>query len=143
MEDCIFCKIINGEVEHNKIYEDEHSFAFLDRTAINKGHTLVVPKTHVSTLLKLNDKERDAIFKTAQKIAGSFKEAVGTDNFNISMNNGKFAGQVVFHAHVHVIPRFENDGYDHWEGKDCSPIESKNIAKKIRDTLARLRNSAW
>lgn len=104
--DCIFCKIIAGEIPTTKVYEDEQTFAFLDIHPNSKGHTLVIPKKHTRNILDIEDAECANLFVKAKKIAVVIKEVLGADGINVSMNNEKAAGQLVFHAHVHIIPRY-------------------------------------
>lgn len=134
MDDCIFCKIIKGEIPCQKVYEDDKVFCFLDINPVNPGHTLVVPKTHSKQLLQMDDSDVAEVFQCAKKIAAAVVTGVGADGFNIGMNNEAAAGQAVWHAHVHVIPRFGNDGLRHWPGK---PYQD-NQAKEIQDRILKL-----
>ena len=109
MEDCIFCKVVEGKIPCAKIYEDEKVISFLDISPNNKGHCLVVPKRHSANLLDMEEEDFEAAVKAARKVALSVSKSLNS-GFNLIMNNGKEAGQVVFHAHIHIIPRFENDG---------------------------------
>jgi histidine triad (HIT) family protein len=109
MKDCIFCKIINGEIPCAKVYEDDKTFCFLDIAPGNKGHCLVVPKHHCQNYLEIPESDLEAFASTVKKVALSVSKALNSE-FNLVMNNGKNAGQIVFHAHMHIIPRFENDG---------------------------------
>ncbi|MEM4282648.1 MAG: HIT family protein [Candidatus Woesearchaeota archaeon] len=131
MSDCIFCKIIKKEIPANIVYENDKVIAFLDIRPINTGHMLVVPKTHNVNLL---DTPEDILCELAiatKKISAAVIKAVGAQGFNIGMNNGKAAGQLVMHAHLHIIPRFPNDGLRHWPGKESSKEELEAIAKEI------------
>jgi histidine triad (HIT) family protein len=137
-ENCIFCKIAHKEIPSDKIYEDENVFAFLDIHPVNKGHALVIPKKHAVNIYDIEDEEISKVIKTAQKIAKQLKVVVKADGINIHMNNEKAGGQAVFHAHIHVIPRHENDGLTHWES--CGGYkegESKEIAKILEDLLSK------
>ncbi|MBI4149852.1 HIT family protein [Candidatus Woesearchaeota archaeon] len=135
MTDCIFCKIIKGEVPSSKIYEDDNVYAFLDISPVNPGHTLVVPKQHCTDLYEMTNDEINAVFTTAKRIAKAVVRGVQADGVNIGMNNGKAAGQIVFHAHIHVIPRFMNDGYHHWHGKPYEGGQQAEVAKRIVTNL--------
>ena len=104
--DCIFCKIIKGEIPSAKIYEDEKIIAFLDIAPANKGHALVLPKKHYGTLLDTPEPIVDDIMRVAKKVARAQSNAIGNSGFNILINNNKEAGQLVPHVHVHIIPRF-------------------------------------
>lgn len=135
MPDCIFCKIIKGEIPTDKVYEDKAALAFLDISPVNKGHVLVIPKQHFETLLDLPDKVLHQTMKIVKKTAKAVMLALNADGFNISMNNFGAAGQIVSHVHFHVIPRFSKDGLKHWPGKEYKGNESKEIAKKISSKL--------
>lgn len=110
MEECIFCKIAQGKIPSAKVYEDDKVIAFLDIAPNNKGHCLVVPRAHSEDLLRMNEEDLSSIMGVSQKVAKALTKAFDCHAFNLIMNNGKEAGQVVFHSHIHVIPRFENDG---------------------------------
>ena len=109
-EDCIFCKIANGEIPARTIYEDDLFRVILDMNPATKGHALILPKEHYKNLLDLGEKEMVALLKVAQKVALRMKEKLHYDGLNVLQNNGEIAGQTVFHFHLHLIPRFENDG---------------------------------
>ena len=134
-ENCVFCKIVKGEVPAYKVYEDEFVLAFLDINPINDGHTLVIPKKHHEDFLHLDEKEIAELMHAVQKVAKAVKKATNADGINIGMNIGKAAGQIIFHAHVHVIPRFENDGYKHWERKHKDKPNFEEIAKRIKENF--------
>ncbi|MBD3249659.1 HIT domain-containing protein [Candidatus Woesearchaeota archaeon] len=135
MQDCIFCKIVNGEIPCSKIYEDEKVLAFLDISPINKGHVLLIPKEHHKDLFDTPDDTLAAFAKTAKKIAKAIEQATDADGINLGQNNGKAAGQEVFHAHIHIIPRFSDDGLKHWPGGKYKEGEEKEFAEKIRSKL--------
>ncbi|MBU1854521.1 MAG: HIT family protein, partial [Nanoarchaeota archaeon] len=105
-DDCLFCKIVKGEISSAKVYEDDEFFAFLDIKPVNKGHTLVVPKHHCRNLLDFPKAEETDLMEFLKKVANAVVKAVGADGFNLGMNNEAAAGQVIFHAHFHIIPRF-------------------------------------
>ncbi|MDB5265037.1 MAG: HIT-like protein [Parcubacteria group bacterium] len=137
MEDTIFMKIINREIPAEIIHEDEDTLAFLDSHPINLGHALVIPKVPSRNLLDINQESFAAVMKTVHKLTPVIKETVGADGINIQMNNEEPAGQAVFHTHVHIIPRFENDGYAHWQAKTpYNPSESSKLAEKLRAVLS-------
>ena len=135
MSDCIFCKVIHGELPSFKIYEDEKTLAFLDIRPVNPGHTLVVPKKHSVDIFEIEEEEWDAVMKTTRVVAHALEKALSPIGINLSMNNRSGAGQVVFHAHVHVMPRFENDGWKIWIGKLYAEGEAAAVAGKIREKL--------
>lgn len=136
MERTIFEKIIAKEIPANIIYEDTDTLAFLDIAPNNPGHTLVVPKTHSRNLLDISEDSWLAVMRTVYKIAPVIKAAVGADGINIAMNNEPAAGQVVFHTHVHLIPRHEGDGFKHFPQGEYQPGEAEMLREKIRDLLA-------
>ncbi len=137
MEDTVFMKIIRREIPADIVYEDEHTLAFLDMKPINPGHTLVIPKKFARNIFDVDDETLAAVTRTVRKIALALQEILGAEGVNISMNNESAAGQLVFHFHVHVIPRFANDGYEHWCGKAYpSDTAAKEVAEKIRQALA-------
>lgn len=107
--DCIFCKILEKEVPSYKIYEDENVLAFLDITQGTKGHTLVIPKKHIKNVYELDEETASEIFRVVPKIANALKKAFNPIGLNIVNNNEKPL-QSVFHFHIHLIPRYENDG---------------------------------
>ncbi len=136
MNDCLFCKIIEGEISATKVYEDEKTFAFLDVNPNNIGHTLVVPKTHSRNIFDIKKEDLEPLFDTVQKIAKAIKESLNSDGINIISNNERAAGQLVFHTHVHVIPRIESDGFKSWKGKvSYKEGEADAVAKKIKEKL--------
>jgi histidine triad (HIT) family protein len=132
MEDCIFCKIIRGEIPSSKVYEDEKTFAFLDISPINIGHTLIVPKKHSKNMLEDGDDDLKACIHAAKKVAKAVVKAVGADGFNLGVNTNEAAGQAVFHTHFHIIPRFSDDGLKHWPGKKADLDEMKKIQTNIK-----------
>ena len=134
--DCIFCKIVKGEIPSSKIYEDNDVLAFLDLFPVHKGHTLVIPKEHHETLLDVPDELLKKLIVAVKKIVSAVKKGVNADGISLSMSNYKAAGQVVPHAHFHIMPRYENDGLKLWpQGKyeegEMEEIKEK-IAKEIR-----------
>ncbi|MGT2930240.1 HIT family protein [Streptococcus dentasini] len=108
MDKCIFCQIIAGEIPSSKIYEDDKVLAFLDISQTTKGHTLVIPKKHVRNMLDMSEQVATDLFKRLPKLARAVKTATGAKGLNILNNNEEIAGQSVFHAHVHIIPRYSN-----------------------------------
>ncbi len=109
MNDCVFCKIVQGEIPSRKIYEDADCIAFLDINPANPGHCLVIPKNHSENIYDIPDDELKKIIIVAKKVAINIKEKLSVSGINIMQNNSRIAGQIVNHMHFHVIPRFEND----------------------------------
>src|SRR3989344_20010 len=136
MKDCVFCKIIRGDLPSHKIYEDDATLAFLDIHPVAQGHTLVIPKnTESYNLLDISEEDWVAIARTVRKLAPIIEKATGADGVNIMMNNRAHAGQVVDHPHVHIIPRFKGDGLRQWIHSSYPDGEAATIAKKIRGML--------
>lgn len=135
-ENCIFCKIIAGQIPCTKIYEDERSFAFLDINPINEGHTLVIPKHHAENIMTVRKEDLAAVMETVRTLAPKIQRAVNADGINIGINNGSAAGQLVFHMHVHVMPRKDGDGYAHWHREEKPTSEAlEKTANTIRAEL--------
>ena len=107
MADCIFCKIIAGEIPSSKVYEDDLVVAFLDISQVTPGHTLVVPKQHFRNLLEMDADSSSQLFARVPDIARKVMKATGAKGMNILNNNEEIAGQTVFHTHVHLAPRYE------------------------------------
>ncbi|MBI4018879.1 MAG: HIT family protein [Candidatus Aenigmarchaeota archaeon] len=107
--DCLFCKIISGEIPSKKIYEDASSVGFLDINPANPGHTLVVPKRHSENIFDADDESLKGAIVAVKKVTSMIKERTGCQGVNIVQNNGKAAGQIVSHVHFHVIPRNQGD----------------------------------
>ncbi|MDQ0268933.1 HIT family protein [Cytobacillus purgationiresistens] len=111
MSDCIFCKIVNGDIPAAKVYENEHVVAFLDISQVTKGHTLVIPKIHKENLFELDPEMARDVFESVPEIANALKKAFNPIGLNLINNNGEHAGQTVFHYHMHLIPRYgKGDG---------------------------------
>lgn len=138
-QNCIFCKIIQGEIPSAKVYEDEEIYAFLDISQVTKGHTLIIPKKHVENIYETNEEIASSLFARVPKIANALKKAYQPAGINILNNNGKAAGQTVFHIHIHLIPRYdESDGYDaKWvtNNEAYTPEDLAEIAQKIAAEL--------
>jgi len=136
MDDCIFCKIVKGEIPSSKIYEDDFTIAFLDISPINKGHALVIPKKHFSDIHDLPVEEMRNVGAAVKKVADAIKAVTGAPGINVLQANGKEAGQEVMHFHAHIIPRFENDGSGmKWPKKEYQENEMNSLAEKIRSKL--------
>lgn len=135
-EDCIFCRIANGEIPCAKVFESETCLAFLDIAPVNPGHTLVLPKAHHVTLMDIPPALGADLMEALSKVAGAVKEATGADGINLMQNNFAAAGQVVPHAHFHIIPRFEGDGHELWPQKSyASNDEMTRLAEAISRKL--------
>lgn len=132
-DDCIFCKLANGIIPTNSIYEDEDFNVILDAAPATKGHALILPKEHADNLYELPEETAAKVLVLAKKLATKMTEKLGCDGFNIVQNNGTVAGQTVFHFHMHLIPRYNNDGQKiAWEPQKVEAEELKNT----KDILA-------
>ena len=110
MDSCIFCKIVNNEIPAKKIFEDDDNLAFLDITPAAKGHTMVISKTHAATILELQDDKLQSLMLAVKKITKKIQDKLNPDGFSFGINHGKVSGQSVPHLHIHIFPRYENDG---------------------------------
>jgi histidine triad (HIT) family protein len=135
-DDCIFCKIVAGEIPANRIYEDETLLVFLDNGPISDGHTLVIPKPHFEKLHDCPAELLGQIFSRLGKIAGAVSTAMNSDGYNLLCNNGRAAGQVVEHLHFHIIPRNVGDGLlNRWPSYAYEQGKIEAIADKIRQNV--------
>lgn len=132
---CIFCKIIKREIPCSKIYEDEKILAFLDIQPVHEGHCLIIPKEHSETILDTKDKYLQAMILTSKKIAKPIMEATKSDGFNIHINTKRAAGQLVDHVHIHIIPRFKEDGLKLWAQLPYQEGKMQEITNKIKSLL--------
>ena len=108
-DNCIFCKIANGEIPSRTMYENERFRVILDLSPATKGHVLIIPKAHYQDLFELPEELASEVFVLAKNISARIKEKLKCDGLNIVQNNGKVAGQTVFHFHLHIIPRYIDD----------------------------------
>ena len=133
-DDCIFCKIANGEIPTNSIYEDEKFRVILDMGPATKGHALILPKEHYANLYELPEDWAAEAMVLAKRMAGSMTEKLGCDGFNIVQNNNEVAGQTVFHFHMHLIPRYENDNQRiSWNPTEMTQDELEAVKKQITE----------
>ncbi|MCM1533698.1 MAG: HIT family protein [Corallococcus sp.] len=131
MNDCIFCKILKGEIPSYKIYEDDKTYAFLDISCDSYGHTLVIPKKHCTNVLDCDADDLQAVIATAQKISRHFVKDCGFSGVNILNASGASAQQSVFHLHFHIIPRKEGDGLNTWGLNDKFEFDLADVANKL------------
>ena len=135
-EDCIFCKIANGEIPSTTIYEDDEFRAILDISPAAKGHTLILPKNHYDNAYEMDCEAAAKVFPLAAKIAKAMKQAMGCDGVNILQNNEEAAGQTVFHFHTHIIPRYADDSVNvNWKPLETESAEQEQIAQKIKSGM--------
>lgn len=132
---CIFCKILNGEIPSNKVFENDNFIAILDAFPANEGHTLVIPKKHYENIFEIDEDTLKEGYAIAKKIATSIKKSLNVEDINILQNNGTLAGQTVNHFHIHIIPRKEND-------KVVIKSEQINVDNnRINEILNSIKNS--
>ena len=135
-DNCIFCKLANGDIPTNTVYEDSDFRAIMDASPAKKGHVIILPKQHASDVFSLDPDTVGKAFKVARKIAAAVKQVTGCDGVNILQNNGEAAGQTVFHFHVHVIPRFKNDTVNiGWDHEEYAPGEAEKLAKELANAV--------
>ena len=129
---CIFCKIANGEIPSRTVYEDEDFRVILDLNPATKGHALILPKNHFKNLYEIDDETAAKVLPLAKKMATTMTEKLGADGFNIVQNNNEVAGQTVFHFHMHLIPRYQDDNQNLvMQPNEMSPEE----LDAVRDTI--------
>ncbi|MEM7826647.1 MAG: HIT family protein [Candidatus Aenigmatarchaeota archaeon] len=129
---CVFCDIVNGKIGSQKVYEGEEFLAFLDINPRSRGHCLVIPKEHYPTLLDMPAEKVYGLFNITKLVAERITNKMGAKGFNICMNNGRDAGQVIPHAHVHVIPRYGED-------KEIAIESGLPIKEELRGELEKIR----
>lgn len=130
--DCIFCKIVSGEIPSYKVYEDDSVLAFLDIAPVSPGHTIVIPKKHYKNFEDIPESELYAVAGAIKKIGKSIKENLGVEGYNVSENNDPVAGQIVPHIHFHIIPRSEGDGLKLWPQGKYADNEAEKVLNKIK-----------
>ncbi len=135
-ESCIFCKIVHKQAQASIIYEDEEVMVFLDIRPLNIGHSLVIPKAHYIDIFDTPEKELTHVHKIAKKVSNAIKKATGADGISIIQQNGKAAGQDIFHIHVHVVPRFEGQKLPSFsELREVERAKLDMMTKKIKQYL--------
>lgn len=138
-DDCLFCKLVSGELPSAKVYEDEHVFAFTDISQVTKGHTLVVPKVHTRDIYSTSDEIAGNLFAAIPKIARAIKKTYHPVGLNLLNNNEILAGQTVFHFHMHIIPRYDKtDGFGAlWETRNdlFTMTDLQKIAQDIQTNI--------
>src|SRR5690625_4539296 len=134
-DDCLFCKIISGDIPSAKVYEDEHVYAFMDISQVTTGHTLVIPKVHTRDIYETPADVAGEFFARIPKVAEAIKKAYNPVGLNLLNNNEILAGQSVFHFHIHIIPRYsDSDGFGiNWATRNnqFTAADLQNIADKI------------
>ena len=134
--DCLFCKIIAGVIPAEKVYNDDNFIAFLDIKPVNLGHTLLVPKEHSRNIFDITDELLTHVGPVLKKLSQAVTEATNAEGITIGWNNERAGGQLIFHSHIHIMPRFTDDGHEHWKGKEnISSIELQKTAERIRSAV--------
>lgn len=131
-ENCIFCKLAGGEIPTDTLYEDEDFRVILDANPAAKGHALIIPKEHYANLYELDDELAGKVLVLAKKMITKLTDILGCDGYNIVQNNGEAAGQTVFHFHMHLIPRFKDDGVGvTWKMGELTEEDKNDILSKM------------
>ena len=137
MADCVFCKIMAKQIPASIVHEDEHTLAFMDLGQVNPGHVLVAAKAHAENVYALNDAQAGAVFRAVAKVARAVRDVFTPQGLSVYQANGTAAGQTVFHFHMHLVPRHENDGMNlTWPVKNPSREQLEANAAKIRARLS-------
>lgn len=133
-DNCIFCKLANGEIPTATLYEDEDFRVILDASPAAKGHALILPKQHYANLYELDDSVASKVLVLAKKMITKMTDILGCDGYNIVQNNGEAAGQTVFHFHMHLIPRYKNDksGFG-WKPGKLTDEDRDEILEKLKE----------
>ncbi len=134
-DNCIFCKLANGDIPTNSIYEDEDFNVILDAGPAMKGHALILPKQHYANLYEIDEDVLAKAAKLAKRVVTKETEVLGADGYNLVQNNGEVAGQTVFHFHLHLIPRYkdaENAGVIAWNPGEPDADEQKALCDKMK-----------
>jgi len=136
MSDCVFCKIVAGQIPSTRVFEDEHTLAFMDLGQVNPGHVLVAVKKHAANLFELDDLQAAAVARASTRVARAIRDAFGPAGLSVYQANGKVAGQTVFHYHVHLLPRHAADGMElTWPVKNPPRETLEGYAEEIRKQL--------
>jgi histidine triad (HIT) family protein len=139
MPECIFCRIAAGQVPAAKVLETPRILAFLDIAPVHYGHTLVIPKDHYETFLELPDDLWLEMGQVSRRVAQALRQVLFARGFNVMMNNFDAAGQVVFHAHVHVIPRFLSDGLHLFPQTSYLPGDMDKVGQQLRQAAEKMQ----
>lgn len=135
-DDCIFCKLANGDIPVDAVYEDDVVKVIFDAGPASEGHVLILPKEHADGIYDLTDAQAEHIFKTAKKIAIAMRATLDYDGMNVVQNNGEAAGQTVFHFHMHLIPRYKGDDVNvGWKPGSLSDEKRAGLLEKIKSGL--------
>ena len=132
---CLFCKIVRGDIPAFKVYEDDYTLAFLDIAPVAPGHVLVISKVHTANLDDVDDLMLAYMMRAVQKIGQAMRAALGVKGYNVIVNNGQVAGQLVDHTHIHIIPRYDRDGLTPWPQTKYRDDEARKIMAKLKSGL--------
>ena len=136
-DDCIFCKLANGDIPTNALYEDDIVKVIFDLGPATRGHVLVIPKEHFDNIFSMDEKTAGHVFAVASKIAKFLNDELGCDGMNLLQNNGEIAGQTVFHFHMHLIPRYKGDQVGiTWHPGELSDADKEEILLKVKEQLS-------
>ena len=136
MTECVFCKIVAGQIPSTRVHEDEHALAFMDLGQVNPGHVLVAARKHAENLYELDEAQAAAVARACVKVARAIRAAFSPEGLSVYQANGKAAGQTVFHYHVHLVPRHAGDGMElTWPVKNPPREKLEEYAAKIRKTF--------
>lgn len=135
-DDCIFCRLANGDIPVDAIYEDDLVKVIFDAGPASEGHVLIIPKSHADGIYDLTDEQAERIFAVAVKVSNALKKAFEPDGLNVVQNNGEIAGQTVFHFHMHLIPRYKGDGVNvGWNPKKLTDDARQEMLEKVKSCL--------
>ncbi|HTQ77835.1 MAG TPA: HIT family protein [Burkholderiales bacterium] len=136
MTDCVFCRIVAGQIPSTRVHEDEHTLAFMDIGHVNPGHTLVAVKRHAANVFELEEAQAEAVARAIVKISRALRKTFEPEGLSVYQANGKAAGQTVFHYHVHLLPRHKGDGMELvWPAKNPPRETLEQYAARIRAAL--------
>ncbi len=135
-DDCIFCRLANGDIPVDAIYEDDLVKVIFDAGPASEGHVLIIPKSHADGIYDLTNEQAERIFAVAVKVSNALKKAFEPDGLNVVQNNGEIAGQTVFHFHMHLIPRYKGDGVNvGWNPKELTDDARQEMLEKVKSCL--------
>lgn len=137
MDNCVFCRIVRGELPASVVYQDDLTIALMDIGSVNPGHMLIVAKPHVENLYGMDEDLAGAMFRTTARAARAAEKTLAPHGVSVYQANGKAAGQTVFHAHIHVVPRWENDGMAlTWPVRNPPREELQKMAEQLREAIS-------
>jgi histidine triad (HIT) family protein len=132
-EDCIFCKVLAGEIPSERVYEDDHAVAVMDINPWTRGHAVVIPRKHAADVFEIDDDELEHVIVAAKRLATKMRDTLGCDGINLLQSNGRAAWQTIFHLHFHVIPRYDGDPLElPTRPQPAKPEELAEVAGEIR-----------